>query len=407
MRKLGFMKIRFVYILLLFLTSWQALAQADLIALKEKELELLEQKRSELVAQLEALKLQRNLDDLRRIGLPVLSDSGITYTHSAFIFNYNEMAEQANWVAHIISPEIVDGIITRTNNFREDSLVSTGTANLADYWMLGYDRGHLAPSADFRWSLKALSESYLYSNMAPQHAELNRDRWAALEDLLRSYVLENNRPLYVVTGPVWDAGLDSIGPNRVAVPKRFFKVAFDFSADIPKAIGFIMPNMFCKYPVMHYAMPVDSVEAITQIDFFTRFRAAETVEKSYTDSVWLPRSGKGNLRPFKGSELPKGAVNTIDAKNYEGKTVKVCGQIVATKYSEKSGATFLNFDQKFPDQLFYISIWKDDLINFPYQPHLALLHKRVCVSGKVTLNRGIPTINVKNERAIEFLDEEE
>jgi hypothetical protein len=42
-------------------------------------------------------------------------------------------------------------------------------------------------------------------------------------------------------------------------------------------------------------------------------------------------------------ELPKGAVNTLEAKGYVGKKVKVCGKIVATEYSEKSGCYFSEF----------------------------------------------------------------
>ena len=373
------------------------------IAAQEKQLAELDLKRNHLLQSLENLRLQRNRSDMAELGMPVYTDSGTSYFHSAYAFNYNEAAEQANWVAHIISPEIAGGIITRTNDFRTDSLVKTGTAGKADYWESGYDRGHLAPSADFKWSLKALSESYLYSNMVPQSPELNRERWAALEDLLREYVVAQQRPLYVVTGPIWDAALDSIGPDRVAVPKRFYKVALDYTAKPMRAVGFILPNEYCKYPIMHYALPVDSVENITHMDFFAKVpkTGQAEAEKAYTDSLWLPKKEKGNVAPLRKDQLPKGAVNSVDAKNYEGKTATVCGSIVATKYSEKSGATFLNFDQKFPDQLFYISIWKDDLPNFPYQPHVELLNKEVCVTGTVTLNRGIPTINIKNDQLLE------
>lgn len=394
-----------LFISLIFFLS--AFGQQSLIAEKEKALQELETRRSKLLEELEELKLRRNISDLVKWGLPVLADSGKTYFRSAFVFNYNESAEQANWVAHIISPEISSGIITRTNNFRVDSGVVTGSADINDYWMLGYDRGHLAPSADFRWSLRALSESYLYSNMSPQKAELNRERWAQLEDMLRMYVMEYNRPLYVVTGPVLEPGLDSIGPNRVAVPGRFYKVALDYTVSPPQGIGFVMPNTYCKYPVMYYALPIDSVEALTGINFFSRLSAQQEAasESRFTDSLWLVQAAKGNVSPLGKSELPKGAVNTLEARDYVGKKAKVCGRIVATKYSEKSGATFLNFDQKFPDQLFYISIWKSDLPNFSYQPHLALEGKMVCVTGTVNLNRDIPTINIKNEKALEVLDE--
>jgi endonuclease G len=403
---------RFFPFLLLLILSLQhtfAFGQIEAIPAKEKELAELEVRRNALLKELEDLKLLRNRNELAKWGTPVYADSGTTYIKSAFAFNYNERAEQANWLAHIISPEIKDGIITRTNNFRVDPAVKTGTAIEKDYWNSGYDRGHLAPSADFRWSLNALSESYFYSNMTPQKPELNRERWAQLEDMLRRYVEEYGHALYVVTGPILESGLDSIGPNRVAVPKRFYKVVFDFSLTRPRGIAFIMPNGYCKYPVMYYAVTVDSVEKITRMNFWPKLDTDREnwVERTFTDSLWLVKKAKGNEAPLSKEDMPAGAVNSVEAKELDGKKATVCGRIVATKYSEKSGATFLNFDQKFPDQLFYISIWKVDLPNFPYQPHLTLDGKLICVTGTVTLNRNIPTINIKNEKSLQFLEDGE
>lgn len=403
------MKILISFFLVVSLQPVFTFGQVEAIPAKEKELAELDARRNALLKELEDLKLLRNRNELVRWGTPVFADSGTTHFKSAFAFNYNERAEQANWVAHIISPEIKDGIITRTNNFRVDPAVKSGTAIEKDYWKSGYDRGHLAPSADFRWSLSALSESYFYSNMTPQKPELNRERWAQLEDMLREYVEEYGRPLYVVTGPLLEPDLDSIGPNRVAVPKRFYKAAFDYSNPTPRGIAFIMPNGYCKYPIMYYAVPIDSVEKITRINFWPKLNAVSEkwVEPSFSDTVWQVKKNKGNEAPLSKEELPEGAVNSVDAKDLEGKKATVCGRIVATKYSEKSGATFLNFDQKFPDQLFYISIWKADLPNFPYQPHLTLEGRLTCVTGIVTLNRDIPTINIKNEKALQFLEEGE
>lgn len=374
----------------------------------EKQLNELDKKRENISENLENLRLRRNIDYIYQYGVPRMeNDSGQTHRRNAFVFNYNIQAKQSNWVAHIIGTEIANGIITRTNDFREDSLLDGSSSTKADYWDSGFDRGHLAPSADFRWSLKALSESYLYSNMSPQRPELNRERWAQLEDLLRTYVLENKRPLYVVTGPVWESGLDSIGPSRMAVPKRFYKVALDFLADTPVAVGFVMPNTYCKYPVIHYAISVDSVQRLTGIDFFPKLEIGKQhrAEQSFREYVWQPERKKGDVSPLWAEDLPAGTVNSVDAKNMSGKTATVCGTVVATKFNEKSGATFLNFDQQFPDQLFYASIWKSDLSNFPYQPHIDLLHKKVCVTGSVGLNRDIPNINIKNEKALRFLQD--
>lgn len=194
---------------------------------------------------------------------------------------YAEAFEQAKWVAHIVLPDVVNGNEGRTNDFRPDEKIKTGSAVETDYFLripitdstfkydgFGYDRGHLAPSADFRYSKKALSESYLYSNMSPQVAKLNGGHWAELEDVIRQYVVRNKTQVYIVSGPVLRPGLPKIerGTNKVSIPEFYFKVALDETNQ--RAIGFIMPNKDCEYPVMSYACSIDSIESVTGIDFF-------------------------------------------------------------------------------------------------------------------------------------------
>ncbi|HBF88562.1 MAG TPA: DNA/RNA non-specific endonuclease [Bacteroidales bacterium] len=358
---------------------------------------------------LEELKLEKVRSDIQKLGLPKTIETDTIINHLAMSLLYDEKHEQAKWVTHIITPDIIEGNANRSNDFRVDSMILTGSATKADYWYSGYDRGHLAPSADFRWSKKALSESYYYSNMCPQRPELNRERWAELENTLRQNVIETNEQLYVVTGGVLSENLPAIGENKVSIPEYVYKIALDIEGEEKKAIGFIMSNKYCSYPVMHYAVSIDSVEQLTGIDFFHALPDSieDSLESNIDYKLWQKGKDEGNVNPLLPEELPKGAINSIDAKTLIGKKAKVCGTVVSTKLSEKSGATFINLDKKFPNSVFSITIWKNSRANFSYNPELELMDKKICVTGEIQDYKGTPSMYISNEKDVEFIDDEE
>ncbi len=373
----------------------------------EAHLEKLRQQEIAIKKKIELLKFESIQQALLTAGYPKGHDAVLfVVKHAAYITAYDEKLEQARWVAHIILPDIAEGNFGRSNDFRIDSLVPTGTPEKYDYWNSGYDRGHLAPSADFRWSAVALSESYFYSNISPQRPELNRERWAELEDLLRAYVMINSRKLFVITGPVVSESKESIGvKNKVIVPKYFFKATIDPSAGT--GIAFIMPNGICTKTVLEYAVPIDSVEKLTGLNLFPNLNPAEEkkMESVYDLSIWRIAKEEGNFSPLNPEELPKGKFNTSQAKYHNGAKITVCGKVVSTKYTEKSGATFINLDRKFPDQIFTVQIWKDARTNFSYAPENELQGKTICVTGKITVNQGVATMTIQNENAIEILED--
>ncbi len=118
--------------------------------------------------------------------------------HSTYILEYNEKYEHAEWVIHLLTQDRVAGSFERTDNFRPDPKVITGSASLADYKGSGYDRGHLAPAADMKWSENVMSESFFMSNMSPQKPGFNRGIWKSLESIVRTWAIENDE-IYIVT----------------------------------------------------------------------------------------------------------------------------------------------------------------------------------------------------------------
>ena len=369
---------------------------------------------------LEDLQLKQIHKDLKTSFLPSLKNNEELIEHEAMFLVYSEEHEQAKWVLHKISTNILDGRVSRTNDFRKDPLIKTQSSEEKDFFLkrkknnggyayegFGYDRGHLAPSADFRWSQKALSESYFYSNMSPQRASFNREKWADLEGMIRGYVFENKKDLYVYTGPILKPELKKIkrSINGVSIPEQFFKIVVNY--EDRKAIAYIMPQETSNYPVEYFASTIDEVEQLTGIDFLANIddEIESDLESQKDVKHWLPEKQKSDVLPIEENTLGKGKFNSVQASRFinSGKKKEVCGTVVSTHLS-KNGHTFVNIDKSFPNQIFSLTIWKSNAHNFSYVPHIELKGRKVCINGKITEQQGIATMNVENEKSIDFLD---
>ena len=191
--------------------------------------------------------------------------------HEGYTLCYNEQHEQPTWVAYKLSKSnLVSKKVKRTDDFREDDAVATRSATLNDYRRSGYDRGHLAPAADFAYSEEAMSGTFFLSNISPQIHEFNSGIWNVLEQKIRDWAMRDEE-LFVVTGPVFRGqSKGKIGRNRVGVPTHFYKVVLDINPPEVKAIGFIFEHRKYEEPkkFIKYAMTVDEVERFTGLDFF-------------------------------------------------------------------------------------------------------------------------------------------
>ena len=213
--------------------------------------------------------------------------------HVGYSLLYNEIHEQANWVAYELTKDETNKIFDRTNKFLVDQSVKSGSATDKDYENSGYDRGHLAPASDMGWSEITMEESFYYSNMSPQDPSFNRGIWKKLEESIRAWAIENNS-LYIATGPILSNNLQTIGPNKVSVPNYYYKVILDYSEPGIKGIGFILPNIGSKEELQNYAVSIDSVESLTGIDFFPLLDDDQEtlIEKSLCVNCWTWKNSK-------------------------------------------------------------------------------------------------------------------
>lgn len=205
--------------------------------------------------------------------------------HKSFTLSYNEKHEQADWVYYLLTKKMINGNVERTDDFREDESVSTGSAIKADYTRSGYDRGHLCPSADVRHDLEAQSETFFMSNMSPQAPGFNRGVWKELEEQTRDYTLKHDS-VYIVTGPVLTDGLKTIGKtNKVSVPEYYYKVLYS-KKDGGQMIGYLMKNEGLDGEPNDYIVPVDEIEKMSGLDFFPEIQGEESLEGKKGDIKW-------------------------------------------------------------------------------------------------------------------------
>jgi len=172
------------------------------------------------------------------------------------------------YVANRLTRNDATGEAPREDDFKADPDLPQGErAELNDYRGSGYDRGHMAPAADFSDDPREMQESFYLSNMVPQNRVMNSGVWAGLEAATRACA-RSVGDVYVITGPIYGANPPTIGPSRVAIPEALYKIVLD--ARTGNARAFVMPNRALPRTRSYdkYETTIDDVQSRTGLRFF-------------------------------------------------------------------------------------------------------------------------------------------
>ena len=261
-----------------------------------------------------------------KLEIPKTKSSDKIISHTGYSLLYNEKYKQSNWVAYELTKQETNKIFDRSNKFISDPQVKSVNTFNKDYAGSGYDRGHLAPAADMGWSATSMIESFYYSNMSPQQPGFNRGIWKKLEELVRTWAIEN-KAVYVVTGPVLAKGLSTIGNNKIAVPNYYYKVILDYKEPNIKGIGFILANESSKSALQNYAVSIDSVEKVTGLDFFYLLKDQEEnlIEKELCINCWSWKSSKNSAKKNSSTLSVQCAGITKAGARCRNKTLNITG----------------------------------------------------------------------------------
>ncbi len=205
-----------------------------------------------------------------------------------YILSYNEEHEVANWVSYELDHKKLQNCVKRTNSFRADPMVSTGSAVAEDYKGSGFDRGHLVPAGDMKFNAEAMRDTFYFSNMTPQPPKFNQVHWGQLENLIRSWGLRYNK-IWIVTGPILKSNLPVIGSkNEVSVPETYFKVILRKTTTSYEGFAFLMGTDIPYADLREYAVTINEVEELTGVDFFQFLdnKVEEKIEGKSDLALW-------------------------------------------------------------------------------------------------------------------------
>jgi len=215
------------------------------------------------------------------------STTGQIVHHDGYSLSYSEPHEQSEWVAYELKKSHLSNSNFKRPYFEIDKAVKTGAAHWRNYKKSGYDRGHLCPAGDRKYSQTAHDETFLTSNISPQEHSFNAGVWNTLEQKVRYWASKYNG-VFVVTGGVLNGNMKTIGDEEVSVPNQFYKVLIDNNTGKTKMIAFLVPHENSNEPLYKFVVSVDDIEQLTGIDFFAELEDSleNKLEASSSYKAW-------------------------------------------------------------------------------------------------------------------------
>ncbi|MFN8325405.1 DNA/RNA non-specific endonuclease [Flavobacterium sp.] len=207
--------------------------------------------------------------------------------HDYYTLSYNEKFEQADWVAYVLKDEYIKYNSFKRPFFINDKMVTTHSADWKNYKNSGFDKGHLCPAGDMKFSKKAYFDTFLTSNISPQKHDFNDGVWNRLEEKVRYWAKKYDK-LYVVSGGILNDNLSTIGYEKVAVPNYFYKIIARGNSNDMKIIAFLIPHEESNKPLYKFVVSVDQIEKLSNQDFFPKLQddLENKIEKSSDYKDW-------------------------------------------------------------------------------------------------------------------------
>ncbi len=201
------------------------------------------------------------------------SDTDIRKRKS-YTMSFSNVTNNAEWVYEILNRETLVDNCKKLKPFGPD-----------------YHKGHLAAAGNHRWCREANNDTYLISNIIPQHKKLNQSIWKTSEILCREKAEKYN--VHVYSGPIYlskdTGGVYTRVPNPSemdrlevkTIPTHLFKVIIVEYEDgtVEKPECYVMPNEEPEYEdLIDYKCEIEYIEKVSGLTFIKRCHNANMTD---------------------------------------------------------------------------------------------------------------------------------
>lgn len=183
-----------------------------------------------------------------------------------FAIGFSAIEKIPIWVSEkLMRINLLAAEIPRKDSFKIDTNVDAiFQSSSAAYKSSGFDRGHMVPFENVADDQRAAKESFLYTNIVPQHSLMNRGIWKSLENEARNYAISHNE-IYVITGVSVEGS--NFLRDGTRIPSALWKIIVFPKAQ--KYIAYLIPNTGSNgfMNLKMYRVEVSKIENAANIRF--------------------------------------------------------------------------------------------------------------------------------------------
>jgi DNA/RNA endonuclease G (NUC1) len=232
------------------------------------------------------------------VGLPSITGVAEEFRYLHFSVVMNPARRLAWYVAYNMEQ---NADVQRGDKWMPDPMLPASFQPHNDHFRgSGFDRGHLASPRSVSWGTPRQAElanhqSFFWTNTAPQHPDMNRGWWLAVERWEREMAVQHTKaigfsgPVLAVDDPIHRDLEQSVGRLRVRqnfrLPRRFWKVVIVANAKSElKSAAFVLDQealVKARAPSglkpSEFRCNVADIEALTGLDFGDAIRNATSI----------------------------------------------------------------------------------------------------------------------------------